>query len=228
MTKPLILCVDDEKNILDLLAFNLGNTGYSVMTETTGRKAVETAKELGPALIILDLMLPDITGMEALRLLRANPATASVPIIVLTAADSEADTLLAFELGADGYVKKPFGIRELMARVKAMLRRTGEPMINEKICIGPLTIHPETYEAYLNEEKLSLTLKEYELLRHLAAAPGKVMTRTFLLDRIWGYEFYGETRTVDVHIRHIRQKLGDEADLIETVRGVGYKMRAIA
>ena len=226
MSKPYILCVDDEQNILDLLSFNLEASGYSVLTAATGADAISTALNGAPSLVLLDLMLPDMSGMEVVKALRADPITATTPIIVLTAADSEADTLRAFELGADDYVKKPFGIRELMARVKAVLRRSTDPTPDALIRIGPLTIDSDNYEAFRNGEKLALTLKEYELLKLLATSAGKVLTRDFLLDRIWGYEFYGETRTVDVHIRHLRQKLGDDADMIETVRGVGYKLRA--
>lgn len=228
MAKPLILCVDDEQNILDLLTFNLEATGYSVLTAGTGKDAVLFATDCSPALIILDLMLPDISGHDVIRTIRANSATTTTPIIVLTATSSEVDTVLAFELGADDYITKPFGIRELMARVKAVLRRSDGSSLDEIIKVGPLTIDSDNYEAFRNDQKLSLTLKEYELLKLLASSPGKVLTRDFLLDHIWGYEFYGETRTVDVHIRHIRQKLGDDAGMIETVRGVGYKMRASA
>ena len=226
MQKPLILCVDDEQNILDLLTVNLEGAGYEVAAATCGRDALELAEQQTPSLVLLDLMLPDMSGMDVLKALRANPATTAVPVVILTATDGEVDTVLAFELGADDYVTKPFGVRELMARVKAVLRRSIGSTGDELIKVGPLTIDSENYEAFRNNEKLALTLKEYELLKLLASTPGKVLTRDFLLDRIWGYEFYGETRTVDVHIRHIRAKLGEDADMIETVRGVGYKMRA--
>ena len=228
MSRPYILCVDDEQNILDLLAFNLEASGYAAQTARTGREALDIASSGAPSLIILDLMLPDISGHDAIKGIRAMPVTATTPIIVLTAAESEIDAILAFELGADDYIKKPFGIRELMARVKAVLRRSTTEAIENIIQVGPITIDSNSYEAHRNGDKLLLTLKEYELLKLLASTPGKVLTRDFLLDRIWGYEFYGETRTVDVHIRHIRQKLGDDAEMIETVRGVGYKMRASA
>ena len=228
MNNPLVLCVDDEQNILDLLDFNLNASGYAVATAARGADAVAIALDRKPDLILLDLMLPDMSGLEVIKALRAERFTATVPIIVITAADSESETVQAFELGADDYIKKPFGIRELMARVKAVLRRSTDVHDAEVIRIGPLTIDSDNYEAYLDGDKLALTLKEYELLKLLASTPGKVLTRDFLLDRIWGYEFYGETRTVDVHIRHIRQKLGDDANMIETVRGVGYKMVATA
>jgi two-component system alkaline phosphatase synthesis response regulator PhoP len=226
MQKSVILCVDDEKNLLDLLSFNLESAGYEVITAETGFDALDAAASA--QLILLDLMLPDLTGLEVLKRLRANPITAGIPVIILTAADSESNTVECFETGADDYITKPFSIRELLARVKAVLRRSMDTSTDDMIRIGPLTIDSSNYEAYRNGEKITLTLKEYELLKLLAECPGKVLTRDFLLDRIWGYEFYGETRTVDVHIRHIRMKLGEDAGMIETVRGVGYKMTATA
>lgn len=225
MQKPLILCVDNEQNILDLLVFNLEASGYSISATHSGKDAIPIAIETAPSLVILDLKLPDISGFDVCKALRANPSTSTTPIIILSAVSNETDVILAFELGADDYITKPFSVRELLARVKAVLRRSVNSSQDELIRIGPLTIDSENYEAFRNGEKMALTLKEYELLRLLASSPGKVLTRDFLLDRIWGYEFYGETRTVDVHIRHIRQKLGDDAGIIETVRGVGYKMR---
>lgn len=228
MQKPMILCVDEEQNILELLTQNLESAGFAVATTRSGRDALPMAVNDDPALVILDLKLPDADGFDLLKALRAHPTTATMPIVVLTAVNSEVDVVLAFELGADDYITKPFGVRELLARVKAVLRRSSGEMPDEVIKVGPITIDSENYEAFRNDQKLTLTLKEYELLKLLAESPGKVMTRDFLLDRIWGYEFYGETRTVDVHIRHIRQKLGDDAGMIETVRGVGYKLRITA
>lgn len=220
---PKILCVDSDQHTLDLLTRILSASGYSVRTAGHGMDVLTF--EDYPDLIILDISLPDISGHDIIRSVRA---ASSVPILVLTAVDSEVDTVLAFELGADDYVTKPFGERELLARVKAILRRCSSPALTDVIRIGPITIDSENYEAFRNGEKMVLTLKEYELLKLLAASAGKVLTRDFLLDNIWGREFYGETRTVDVHIRHIRQKLGDDAGMIETVRGVGYKMKASA
>ncbi|MBR1559888.1 MAG: response regulator transcription factor [Clostridia bacterium] len=223
--KPLILCVDDEQNILELLTFNLEAAGYSAITAANGADGLALAASSHPSLVLLDLMLPDMTGLEVCKRLKATPITSGIPVIMLTAKDSETDKILGLELGADDYVTKPFSVRELTARVKALLRRsTSATPEGGMVKVGPLTIDASNYEAFVNGEKLSLTLKEYELLKLLAENKGKVLTRDFLLDRIWGYEFYGETRTVDVHIRHIRAKLGDEARLVETVRGVGYKM----
>ena len=221
---PHILCIDDEQNILDLLTFNLEAAGYSTLTASTGADGLAVAKQAIPSLILLDLMLPDMDGTDVCKQLKADPMTASIPIIMLTAKDSEVDKILGLELGADDYITKPFSVRELVARVKALLRRCAPVEDTGIIKIGPVTIDSDNYEVYRNGEKMYLTLKEFELLKLLASTPGKVLTRDYLLDRIWGYEFYGETRTVDVHIRHLRQKLGDDQYLIETVRGVGYKM----
>ena len=227
MTKQTILCVDDEQNILDLLTFNLEAAGYTAITATTGKDALALAAS-SPALILLDLMLPDIQGTDICQQLKRNPATAGIPIIMLTAKDSEMDKVLGLELGADDYIAKPFSVRELTARVHALLRRVAitSPQDGDIIRNGSLTIDPANYEAFLNGEKIQFTLKEFELLKLLAQNIGKVLTRDYLLDRIWGYEFLGETRTVDVHIRHVRAKLGDMAYLVETIRGVGYKMVA--
>jgi len=227
--KPLILCIDDEQHILDLLTFNLQSSGYDTATATDGATGLALATSQSPALILLDLMLPDMDGSDVCRKLKSAPATADIPIIMLTAKGDESDKVLGLEIGADDYVTKPFSVRELAARVRALLRRAAPSPGDGKgnIVVGSLTIDGDNYEAFRNGEKLQLTLKEFELLKLLAQNQGKVLTRDFLLDRIWGYEFYGETRTVDVHIRHVRQKLGDDAYLIETIRGVGYKMKAV-
>ncbi len=224
MANELILAVDDEAHILELLSFNLEASGYRVVTAATGEDALVVCAHERPAMVLLDIMLPGIDGMEVCRRLKSAPTTADIPIIMLTAKGDEVDKILGLELGADDYITKPFSVRELIARVKALLRRAAPPANDGSVKIGPLTIDSANYEAFRNGEKLHLTLKEFELLKLLAQNPGKVLTRDFLLDRIWGYEFYGETRTVDVHIRHIRQKLGEDAYLVETIRGVGYKM----
>jgi len=224
MANELILAVDDEAHILELLQFNLEASGYRVVTAATGEDAVDRCARERPSLILLDIMLPGIDGMEVCRRLKGNSTTADIPIIMLTAKGDEVDKILGLELGADDYITKPFSVRELIARVKALLRRAAPQNEEEDILrVGGITIDTSNYEAFCNGNKLSLTLKEFELLKLLVMSRGKVLTRDFLLDRIWGYEFYGETRTVDVHIRHIRQKLGDDAFYIETIRGVGYK-----
>ena len=217
-----ILIVEDEKNIVDILSFNLSKEGYETLEAYDGETGLQLALEQDPDLILLDLMLPRMNGFDVCRGLRR--AGHNTPVIMLTAREEETDKVLGLELGADDYITKPFSVRELIARVKALLRRAAPQNEEEGILhVGGLTIDVGNYEAFRNGEKLSLTLKEFELLKLLVLSRGKVLTRDFLLDRIWGYEFYGETRTVDVHIRHIRQKLGDDAHYIETIRGVGYK-----
>lgn len=218
MQNKKIFCIDSDQNILDLLSFNLEASGYEVETSTTGQGAFTT----DASLILLDPQLPDISGWDLLR------GITRPPVLILTEIADEDAIVQAFERGAAEYMTKPFSIRELLARIKAVLRRFDNYPVEDLIRVGPITIDAENYEAYRNDEKLPLTLKEYQLLKILAEMPGKVLTRDFLLDRIWGYEFLGETRTVDVHIRHIRMKLGDDANMIETVRGVGYRMTAIA
>ena len=213
-----ILCLAPDQDMLKLLSFNLEASGYRV--ETSNREADATTTDA--SLILYDPALSEHVGLDLLK------AMSRTPTIVLAESDREDDIVLAFELGAADYVRKPFSVRELLARIKAVLRRGGGGSAAEVLRVGPITIDAENYEAFLNEEKLVLTLKEYELLKLLAETPGKVLTRDCLLDRIWGYEFYGETRTVDVHTRHIRMKLGEDAAMIETVRGVGYRMVNVA
>ena len=221
MPKPLILCIDAQQPILDLLSTSLSTSGYNVRTTRTGLEFVNSNADL----VILDIQLPDINGLELIKTIRSISA---VPILVLTESTEEADAVLAFEYGADDFMTKPFSTRELVSRVRAILRRSSTGNPDERIKVGPIMIDSENYEAFRNGEKMILTLKEYELLKALASSPGRVLSRDFLLDRIWGHEYYGETRTVDVHIRHIRQKLGDDAGMIETVRGVGYKLTTTA
>ena len=182
-------------------------------------------------LVLLDIMLPEVDGLEVCRRLKADPQTSGIPIIMLTAKAEEIDRVLGLELGADDYVVKPFSMRELLARVKAVLRRFAKDSQNEKgreetLKIGGLRLDFSSYQAWLHDELIALTPKEYELLKLLVTNPGRAFTRDELLERIWGYEYYGDTRTVDVHIRHLRAKLkGDEniSKAIETVRGIGYR-----
>ena len=216
-----ILIVDDEPLIVKGLKYSLEQDGYETDSAVDGEEAVNKFFAGQFDLVLLDVMLPKIDGIEVCQRIREK---SNVPIIMLTAKGDEVDKILGLELGADDYITKPFSVRELIARVKALLRRAAPQNEEEGILhVGGLTIDVGNYEAFRNGEKLSLTLKEFELLKLLVLSRGKVLTRDFLLDRIWGYEFYGETRTVDVHIRHIRQKLGDDAHYIETIRGVGYK-----
>ena len=219
-----ILAVDDEVHILELISFNLKAAGYHVVTALTGEEALKRCEVEKPSLVLLDIMLPGIDGLEVCRRLKGDRTTSNIPIIMLTARGDEVDKILGLELGADDYITKPFSVRELAARVKSLLRRVAPQQESEPQTLraGDIMIDITNYEAFKGGEKLSLTLKEFELLKVLVLSRGKVLTRDFLLDRIWGYEYYGETRTVDVHIRHLRQKLGEEP-YIETVRGVGYR-----
>ncbi|SFR13581.1 response regulator transcription factor [Desulfoscipio geothermicus] len=231
-----ILVVDDEKNILELISYNLKREGYTVVTADNGLDALQTAQDVKPDLIILDIMLPGKDGLEVCRQLRFNPETYNIPIIILSAKDEEIDKVVGLEVGADDYVTKPFSPRELLARIKAHLRRMAQrssraPREQEKsnskdLMFGSLRIRPESYEVYLEDNKVELSPKEFEILVLLAGNPGRVFTRDNLLEKIWGFDSVRETRTVDVHIRYLRQKIEkDPANpkYIETVRGVGYR-----
>jgi len=218
-----ILVVEDDPNIRELLQYNLEKEGFEVRTAEDGQKGLEEIETKWPDLVILDLMIPYRDGLEICRIMRSKRELAHIPVIILTAKGEEIDRVLGLEMGADDYVTKPFSTREIIARVKALFRRvqTIEKTDEEVLIRGRLTINIENYEVTLGEKKVDLTHKEFQLLYLLASRPGKVFTRDFLLEHIWGYEYLGDSRTVDVHIRHLRQKLED--DLIETIRGVGYK-----
>ena len=226
--KQKVLVVDDEENIRMLVKFNLEKAGYEVLEASDGNKAIETAVNSTPDIVILDLMLPGIDGLEVCRNLKRHPRTAALPIIMLTAKSDEIDRVIGLELGADDYMTKPFSQRELVARIKAVLRRSNVPVGNgEELLLGRLRMNFSQYEAWLDNEKLELTPKEYEMLKLLAENAGKVFSREQLLEKIWGYEYFGDTRTVDVHVRHLRAKLErvpEMAEAIETVRGVGYRL----
>lgn len=224
-----ILIIEDELNIFELIKFNLETHGFQVDGIQDGAEAIDKILEILPDLIILDLMLPGKDGISICREIRANSIISYIPIIMLTAKSEEFDKVLGLEIGADDYITKPFGVKELCARVKAVLRRT-EILLSkedETILVGDLQIEPKAFEVFQNGEKLALTLKEYELLVFLAKHRGQVLTRDQLLDQIWGFDYYGETRTVDVHIRYLRKKIEEQSQnghkYIETVRGVGYR-----
>jgi len=231
MSKSKVLIVDDENYIVELVKFNLEKEGYMVTEAYDGLSALEKVKKDRPDLILLDIMLPHMDGLEVCRTLKQDSDYNTIPIIMLTAKGEEIDTVLGLEMGADDYIKKPFSPREMVARVKARLRALkileAEKAVGEKAyVIKDLIVVPEKYEAFLGEQKLELTPKEFELLSLMASHQGKVFTREALLEKVWGYEYSGDTRTVDVHIRHLRQKLSDDPnfpDYIETVRGVGYR-----
>lgn len=226
-----ILVVDDEANIRQLVRFNLEKEGYSIFEAGDGLVALELARREKPDLIVLDIMLPGKDGLEVCRQLKAQAVTAGIAIIMLTAKAEEIDTVLGLEMGADDYVTKPFSPRELTARVKAVLRRNQkEPFQADELHYGALRLDLIRYETYLATDKLELTPKEYELLKFFIANVGRAFSREQLLEKVWGYEYAGDTRTVDVHIRHLRYKLAGDptlAEAIETVRGVGYKLRDI-
>lgn len=227
MAKQKILAVDDERHILELISYNLSEAGYEVQTVETGQGALEKAASFGPDLILLDVMLPDLDGLQVCTRLKRAPETASIPVIMLTARGDEIDKVLGLEIGADDYVVKPFGVRELLARVKALLRRSGPKapeaqQAPQQLSLCGITLDLTTYHALAGGQRLQLTLKEFELLRTLMQNKGRILNRDQLLNKVWGYEYFGETRTVDVHIRHLRQKLGALGRHIETVRGLGY------
>ena len=230
MPKELIFAVDDEVHIQQLVKFNLEASGYKVITYDNGESLLEEVKSSLPDLIILDLMLPGIDGLEVCRQLRTIPCTKNTPIIMLTAKSEEFDKVLGLELGADDYLAKPFSVRELVARVKALLRRVSNTASveaeTETIRHGEIVINLTRHEVYKNGKLLEMPLKEFELLKMLLLNKGNVLSRELLLDKIWGFDYYGETRTVDVHIRYIRQKIEDDDSnpiYIETIRGIGYR-----
>ena len=221
-----ILVVDDERAITDLLVYNLRRNGYQAIVAHDGRQALRLARVEQPDLVILDLMLPGLDGLDVCRALqRENP----VPIIMLTARDEEVDRVVGLELGADDYVTKPFSVRELMARVKAVLRRvaSGETTAAAAYRIGPLEVDTLSREARLEGTPLPLTRLEFDLLETLARHAGQVLSREQLLDQVWGYDYYGDTRAVDSAIKRLRARLreaGGDPNAISTVRGVGYRL----
>ena len=220
-----VLLVDDEPSIVTLLAFNLEKDGYEVTTATDGAEGYRLAISNPFDFIILDLMLPSMDGMDICKRLRQEKF--DTPIMILTAKDDELEKIIGLELGADDYMTKPFGMMELIARVKALLRRTKEPGKHDNgntLNIGCLSVIPSKYSVKVGGEKVVLTLKEFDLLCLLLQNKGTVFTRDKLLNKIWGYDFDGESRTVDVHVRTLRQKLGEAGKYIETVRGIGYKI----
>lgn len=223
-----ILVVDDEKNIRELIKFNLKSRGYKTVEAADGQEALDIAKSDSPLLIILDIMLPKIDGLKVCRILKEDPRTKKIPIIMLTALDDEVDKIVGLELGADDYITKPFSPRELIARIGAVMRRIEEQNSASLPTNRPdLIIDDLKYEAVLYGKKLDLTLKEFELLKLLASNPFNVFSRQQLLEQVWGYDYMGDTRTVDVHVCNLRKKI-EEADTaskysIDTIRGIGYR-----
>lgn len=227
-----VLVVDDEPSIVTLLKFNLEQAGYKVLTAEDGRKGLDTALKEKPDLIVLDLMLPGMDGMDVCKTLRQEKV--NTPILMLTAKDDEFDKILGLELGADDYLTKPFSPREVVARVKAILRRSQFEDVEQSeqvIKIGDLEIHLERYDVFFKGEQLVLTPKEFELLLYLANHRGKVLSRDQLLNGVWDFQYDGDTRIVDVHISHLREKIETDTKkpiYIRTIRGFGYKLEGPA
>lgn len=225
-----ILIIDDEENIVELLKFNLELNGYQTDYAYDGKVAISKIKEWNPELILLDIMLPGVDGITITQIIRSDDKLKNIPVIMMTAKSQDSDKFIGFESGADDYITKPFVVKEVIYRIKAVLKRTGNNLNSDNISnpklieINDLIIDFKNYEILKNHKKIELTLKEYELLKYLAENSNKVITRDEILDKVWGYDFFGESRTLDVHIRNLRKKIGDDGQqIIETIRGIGYK-----
>ena len=224
----MIYCVEDDSAIRDIEVYALRSTGFEAEGLENGEQLFEAIAKRVPELIILDVMLPGEDGLEILKRIRFSALTRSVPVIMATARGEEYDKITGLDSGADDYLVKPFGMMEMVSRVRAVLRRAGggESERERQLVLGSLTLDPSSHTVSVNGESVALTLKEFELLRTMMAKPGVVFTRDRLLSEVWGTDYDGETRTVDVHIRTLRQKLGEAGSMIGTVRGVGYRMEA--
>ena len=224
----MIFCVEDDSNIRELVVYTLETTGFQARGFEEGKSFLEALALETPDLILMDIMLPGEDGISLLKRLKNSSKTRDIPVIMVTAKGAEYDKVKGLDLGADDYVTKPFGMMELVSRIKAVLRRSGaaKKKAEDIIVSGNLEINTKKHEVRADGEVIGLTLKEYELLKRLMENPNIVMTRDSLLEEIWGYDFDGETRTVDVHVRTLRQKLGEAGNLVETVRGVGYRIGA--
>ena len=221
----MIYCVEDDGNIRELIVYTLESTGFHAKGFENGNSFRQALEENLPELILLDIMLPNEDGMDILKELRANARTRQIPVIMVTAKSSEYDKVIGLDSGADDYITKPFGMMELVSRIKAVLRRANKKETDlDAMQIGNLVLDIQKHEVLVDREQVVLTFKEFELLRYLLKNENVVLTRQQLLEKIWGYDFTGETRTVDVHIRTLRQKLGSAGKYIETVRGVGYRI----
>lgn len=222
----MIYCVEDERNIRELLIYTLETTGFKARGVGNGNELMKALKEEIPELILLDIMLPGDDGYTILEQLKSMPSVKDVPVIMVTAKEAEFDKVKGLEGGADDYITKPFGMMEFVARVKAVLRRSARQNEDKELHYDELYLNVGRHEVRYREEKVDLTRKEFELLQYLLENKGLVMTRNQILCHVWGYDFDGETRTVDVHVRTLRQKLGEAGNLVETVRGVGYRIGA--
>ena len=220
-----IYIVEDDVNIREIERYALKNSGYEVEEFESGESLFKRLERAVPSLLLLDIMLPDEDGLEILGKLRANKNTAAIPVIMVTAKTSELDKVKGLDLGADDYITKPFGVMELISRVKAMLRRSQKSQEKDKVLkLGNIVLDREKHSVTVGKEPVELTYKEYELLKLLMTNAGIVTTRELILDRVWGIDFEGESRTLDMHIKTLRQKLKEEGSLIKTVRNVGYIM----
>ncbi len=222
----MIFCVEDDNNIRELVVYTLETTGFKARGFEDGSRFLEALALDTPELILLDIMLPGEDGISLLKQLKASVKTRDIPVIMMTAKGTEYDKVKGLDLGADDYVTKPFGMMELVSRVKAVLRRCRKSAVNaeDKIALGHIIMDVKKHEVSSDGKVVTLTLKEFELLKRMMKNPDIVLTRDQLLEDIWGYDFDGETRTVDVHVRTLRQKLGDAGEQIQTVRGVGYRI----
>ena len=218
-----VLIVDDDPDIVRLVSYNLSHAGYDVRSATTGRAALDLVQKQPPDLVVLDVMLPDVDGLEVCRTLRQHAPTRRIPILMLTARGEEIDRVVGFELGADDYVSKPFSPRELVLRVKSILRRSGTGRM-DVMHVGNIEIFPDRRQCFVKSSPVVLTAKEFDLLHELMKARGNVLTRELLMDRVWGYHGDAASRTLDTHVRRLREKLGDDGGHVETVRGVGYRI----
>lgn len=226
MSKMRVLIVEDDTDILHLLSYNIQASGFGVLTSKDGLDALKVARQQLPDFIVLDLMLPNLDGFEVCKELKRDPETKGIPILMLTARGEEVDRIVGLELGADDYVVKPFSPRELILRIRAILRRTGAESTDGMIWEHEgLRVDFQGHKASLHDEEIALTATEFKLLAELVKNRGKVRTRDQLLDKVWGYHFEGYARTVDTHVRRLRQKLGMYSDWVETVRGVGYRFK---
>ena len=219
-----VLVVDDEPDLLELVRFHLTQAGFEVETARDGRRGLEAIRRRRPGLVVLDWMLPDLSGTEVCRQLRADPQLRDLPILLLTAKAEEVDRVVGFELGADDYVTKPFSPRELALRVQAILRRSsGEQVPSDVLERGPIALDTERHRCSVDDTEVTLTAKEFRLLEALMSRPGRVLSRQRLLDEVWGSDITVTERTIDTHLKRLREKLGAAGDQIETVRGVGYR-----
>lgn len=225
---PLVLIVDDEPDAVELLEVNLQRAGFNVASAPDGNVALEKAQSLLPDVILLDVMLPRLDGLQVCKLLRRNPGTATIPVVMLTARTSELDRVLGLELGADDYITKPYSQRELILRIRNVLRRCeADPDRNDQVAIGPVKLDVPRHQVTVNNRTLKLTATEFKLLSVLMERRGRVQSREQLLQEVWNYSPGVDTRTVDTHVRRLREKLGPAARLLDTVRGVGYRFAEV-